>query len=881
MDDRQNNRGQRRSIGGGNGSNNRTNNGSNNRPNNTYSKYGNMSNSNSNYNKSGNNSRPINGGVRYTNNGNTEYNSNNMSVGYGKNNPGYGNTGYGNQGYNNTGYNNGYNQNTGYSQNNGYSQSRNNIGNEKYDDIKGLSEGYEDYNMEGDNMEDDIMDNPIDKKQLVKKRVILGVKIFCIVMLAAIIVGGTVFYLKYGKEIMQMRKDAKELVANSTRETFAKSSQHKYYAFKTGSNGSKELVELDMGLGSGKYLKVSDGGENMALARDLMVYSEDRKFYSHHGVDFWANVKAVILMILNGGKADRGGSTITQQLARNVLLEDFDKNWRRKVKEIFVSWEMENKYTKEDIIEFYLNNINFSNGYMGIENAAYGYFGKSVKELKKGEVAYLCAIPNNPSLYNPYDLTSVAKTVKGEDPEVEYTTNKYTCIRATRLLGQLKKYGKDKIDDADYTAAIKLSIKLPEKSSDSKSGDKYTVDRMLRTFILKCAVEKIMTDDSSIKFTFMYPDQLKSVSAKSTYDELYEQAYTAAENKLNQSSRYIYTSLDIDMIEKLQESIDNGIKNGGKNDAKKKVKKSDENTYEVQGAGVTMNKNGYVVAMVNGRTGLNNADNWMGRAFGANSSGNPYKNLARQPGSSIKPLVVYAPVFELEYQKYIENLKAGKNENTFGFLDQPVEDQTIYKFSEDEDVKNSNSNHIASNMRQAIQQSSNVVAYKYIENKDNFLGIDNWGVGRSINFLKMLNFNFTTENDKKNRRISLGGFDYGTTPLEMCAAYTYLLTSTTNEYIRPTCIMKIANSDDDMSNGVLSKMKVSTTRKSIFSKDTLARMREGLMEVFESGGTAAASKPDGAKKGLWQVAGKTGTTDNNVDGWFCGATPTYATDIWV
>ena len=147
MDDRQNNKGQRRNIGGGN-----------NRPNNSYSKYGNNGYSNpnnSNNRGSANNpSRPINGGVRYTDNGGrTGYN--NVQIGYGKNNPGY----------------KGYDQNgSRYNKNSNVQGGKNNIGYEKYDDIKGLSEDYEEFNLEGDIVEDDNMDNPIDNKE--KKKLI-------------------------------------------------------------------------------------------------------------------------------------------------------------------------------------------------------------------------------------------------------------------------------------------------------------------------------------------------------------------------------------------------------------------------------------------------------------------------------------------------------------------------------------------------------------------------------------------------------------------------------------------------------------------------------------------------------------------------------------
>lgn len=130
-----------------------------------------------------------------------------------------------------------------------------------------------------------------------------------------------------------------------------------------------------------------------------MVSIEDKKFYSHGGIDFKAIIRAVWAMVRNG-EVTQGGSTITQQLARTIFLNN-DRTWQRKMEEIFIATELEKKYTKDEILEFYLNNIYFGNGYYGIQ-AASRYFDTDVSFLSLSQMAYLCAIPNNPTMYNPY-----------------------------------------------------------------------------------------------------------------------------------------------------------------------------------------------------------------------------------------------------------------------------------------------------------------------------------------------------------------------------------------------------------------------------------------------------------------------------------------------
>lgn len=129
----------------------------------------------------------------------------------------------------------------------------------------------------------------------------------------------------------------------------------------------------------------------------------------HQGVDWLSTAKAGVLYLKNRSYIVRGGSTITQQLIRNIYLS-YEKSIERKAKEIFIALQLEKKYTKRQILEFYLNNVNYANGYYGIASAAKGYFNKKVAELSLEEAAFLTAIPNNPTYYNP--LNNIKHTVK-------------------------------------------------------------------------------------------------------------------------------------------------------------------------------------------------------------------------------------------------------------------------------------------------------------------------------------------------------------------------------------------------------------------------------------------------------------------------------------
>lgn len=144
---------------------------------------------------------------------------------------------------------------------------------------------------------------------------------------------------------------------------------------------------------------------------DATISTEDKRFYNHCGFDFLRIVKSMYINITNGNLS-QGASTITQQLARN-LFSDFDKTWKRKFKEAWYAFRLEIDYSKNEILEAYLNTINYGNGVLGIENASYYYFNKSAKDLTLAEASMIAGIPKAPNAYSPINNSELAKKRQG------------------------------------------------------------------------------------------------------------------------------------------------------------------------------------------------------------------------------------------------------------------------------------------------------------------------------------------------------------------------------------------------------------------------------------------------------------------------------------
>ncbi len=141
--------------------------------------------------------------------------------------------------------------------------------------------------------------------------------------------------------------------------------------------------------------------------RQAIIAVEDSKFYTHKGYDIFGIARATVTNV-EAGQIEEGGSTITQQLVKNLFLTQ-DKSFTRKFEELFLAMSMEKNFTKDQILELYLNTIYFGSGYYGIYDAAIGYFGVEPKDLTTAESAMLAGLPNAPSLYSPYVNFMLAK----------------------------------------------------------------------------------------------------------------------------------------------------------------------------------------------------------------------------------------------------------------------------------------------------------------------------------------------------------------------------------------------------------------------------------------------------------------------------------------
>ncbi len=616
------------------------------------------------------------------------------------------------------------------------------------------------------------------KKHKHKKRSRTKLKVILIsqIILLALILGALAFYFfgGYAKKIHQLKADADALVSSSTVDTFRASQTSVVY----DTNG--EEITVVKGEKDSYYLTFDQIPEGV---KGAIVSIEDKKFYKHRGVDFKAIVRAAVAMVKNQ-KITQGGSTITQQLARTVFLSN-EKSWERKVEEIFIAVGLEHKYSKEQILEFYLNNIYFANGYYGIEAAARGYFNKGVAELSLADQAMLCGIPNNPTIYDPV-----------ENPD-------NAVARRNRILKQM--YEDGKILEDTYEEAIQQELKL-----NRPKREKYDY---VETYTYYCATRALM-EMNGFEFRNDFADQAE----KDAYDEAYDEMYEDCQKTLFTGGYRIYTSIDLNAQNELQTSIDEGVSEF--------TDTTEDGIYELQAAGVCIdNETGHVTAIVGGRS----------QDFSGHTLNRAYQSF-RQPGSSIKPLIVYTPQLERGYTP-----------------DSIVNDQ---KF--EGGPSNSNGTYSGNiTLRSAVEQSKNTIAWKLLEELTPKVGLE---------YLKAMNFSKIDERDEVPA-VALGGFTYGMSAVEMASGYATI--ENDGVYREPTCIERIEDAKGDV------LYEASTDGKTVYEQNA-SRMMTDILTGVMTRGTAR-----GLDLGDMPSAGKTGTTNDHKDGWFCGYTRYYTTAVWV
>lgn len=483
------------------------------------------------------------------------------------------------------------------------------------------------------------------------------------------------------------------------------------------------------------------------------ISAEDARFYEHIGIDVIRIAGAAIADIKSGGYV-QGASTITQQLIKLSHLSP-NKTMQRKAEEAVLAYIMESKFTKDEILQMYLNYIYFGGGFYGIEAASRGYFGVSANELSVAQGATLAGILKSPSKYAPH---------------LNYEAS---MGRRDVVLSLMHEYGY--LSNSEYEEALSQDIVLNMQDAPQRS---YFIDYAISQ---SC---EILDIDS--------------------------------EELLNGGYR-IYTSLD----SKLQSKCDAIYA---------------DNRYfpseDVQSAlTVIDNETGYIKAMIGGRN----------QEYSANSY-NRAVQIRRQPGSVIKPIIVYAPA--IEYYGYTAATVIEDEPKSFGNYT----------------PKNSGNKYYGNvTLRRAISGSLNIPAVTVL---------DDIGVENGKKFAQKLGIEFDSKDESLS--LALGGFTYGVSPLQIAEAYAALKDGL---YCDASAIICITDKNgNNLYTHNIKKSRVMSAQNAFILTDMLC-------SVAKEGTGRKLSDLD------FDVACKTGTVSqsdkSNRDAWMAAYTNDYSVVVWM
>lgn len=611
------------------------------------------------------------------------------------------------------------------------------------------------------------------RKKKTKLSIFLKVQLALIII---VLLGVCVYYFSgIGTTVAKLKSEASQIVRSTNEETF-RAVQTSLVYDNNGQVLSKLVGERDVFYISYDQIPL--------YVKKAFIVTEDKKFYSHNGIDFKAILRAFKALVENGSPTE-GASTITQQLARTMFLS-YEKTWERKVEEIFIALELEQVYSKEKILEYYINNIYFANGYYGIQAASRGYFSKDIGECNLSEIAFLCAIPNNPTTYDP--ISNYENTVKRRD----------------RVLNAL--HESEIINEEQLNIALNTTVTLNMNRSAEHRN-------YVETYTYNCATRALM-ENAGFKFQY----EFESTEAELKYDQEYAEMYSECQKKLYTGGYRIFTSIDLNKQEKLQAQMDNALA-----DYKST---NEEGTYQLQGAAVCLNNlTGYVEAIVGGRS-QESVGYTLNRAY----------QSYRQPGSAIKPLLVYTPQIERGYTA--DSIVS----------DTPIEDGP----------KNADKSYAGDiSLRTAVAVSKNTVAWRLFEQLTPQAG---------LKYLYNLHFTHLSESDYALPS-SIGGLTYGVSAVEMAGAYSALAND--GKFREPTCIVKIMDSTGRL---IWERKEEETQVYQINASRVMTDILTSVMKWGTAKGYELSNHP---------CAGKTGTTNDDKDSWFAGYTHYYTTVAWI
>ena len=526
------------------------------------------------------------------------------------------------------------------------------------------------------------------------------------------------------------------------------------------------------------WVKYEDIPKNLIHA---CIAIEDKRFEDHQGVDWVTTLKACVKMFLGRGEA--GGSTITQQLVKNITGRD-EVTVRRKLVEIFSALELEKKYTKKQIMELYLNVIALGENCEGVESASQVYFGKSVSELDLAECAALIGITNNPSIYDPY-----INADKNKERQV---------IILDQMLEQ--KY----ITQEQHDTAVAEELVLHNASGEA-SGDEdyysYFEDQVIN-------------------------DVVRDLSEKTGYDQ------TIVRKMLMTGGYKIYSTLNPDVqaaVEEVYQNLDN-------------IPNTASSQQLQSGIVIIDNKTGDVVAVAGG-VGEKQGSLILNRATQSYLS----------PGSTIKPVSVYAPALELGL-----------------ITPATVMDDTPYSFTDARHwPKNSDSIYRGlMNINEAVGLSINTIPVKLVAQMTPEYSFEfaKEKMGLSTLVSSYVNAAGDTFSDVDLAPLAMGGLTRGVTVKAMAQAYATFANE--GVYREARTYTKVVDSDG--------KVVLDNTQQShVAMKDMTAWYITYMLENTVESGTGTA-----AQIANMTVAGKTGTTTSDFDRWFAGYTPYYTGVVW-
>jgi penicillin-binding protein 1A len=490
------------------------------------------------------------------------------------------------------------------------------------------------------------------------------------------------------------------------------------------------------------------------LVAKAFVAAEDARFFEHPGVDGWSILRALVKNLATGHRA-QGGSTITQQVARSLLLTP-EKTYTRKTKEAILAYRIDKALSKNEILHIYLNQIYLGEGAFGIGAAAKTYFDKKVSELDLSEIAILAGLPQAPSRYSPFK---------------HYTRAKH---RQAYVLNRMAE------DGYISPTAARRAYKAP----------------------LLLAPQGGLPEE-----TEYFVQHVKNyVQNKYGYE------------KLQQGGLKIYTTVDLQMQRSAAAKVKLGV-------AQWNTRQGDDTNGPPEAALVCIEVGtGYVRAVVGG---VNFAASQFNRATQAQ----------RQPGSAFKPIV------------YVTALGKGFLPNSI-INDEPIAFTTEGRTWEPQNF--SGKFYGPTTLRNGLVHSRNIVSIKLLQQI---------GVPETIAMAKALGIQSPL---KPNLSLALGSSEVSL--LELTNAYTVFASGGT--YYPPIFIKKIIDRDGSILETNIPAAKRVITEESAFQITYLLKSA-----IKEGTGRKA--------RGLPFSAGKTGTTDQNMDAWFIGYTPSLATGVWV